>query len=61
MMAETHNKRMVTHHVCLPSLLDYEDKGILIVYSKETNIFTGPTRAAKQEQISLVPAWQDQQ
>jgi hypothetical protein len=58
---ETHTKRQATQQGCLPSLLGDGDKGIEIVYCEEKNILcTGPTRAAKEEQKSLVPAGQAQ-
>ncbi len=48
---ETHDKRQVTQHGCLPSWNN-------VVYVEEKHIFsTGPTRAAKAEQKSLVTAW----
>ncbi len=46
---------------CLPSLLGDGAKGIEIVYGDEKKIFcTGPARAAKTEQKSLVPAQEAQ-
>jgi hypothetical protein len=56
---ETHTNRQATQHGCLSSLLGDRDKVIEIVNGEETNILiycTGPTRAAKAEQKSLVPA-----
>ncbi len=54
---ETHTKRQATQHGCLPSMLGDEDKRIEIVYGEEKNILcTGPTRAAKAGQKSLVTA-----
>jgi hypothetical protein len=43
------------------SLLADGDKVIEIVYGEEKIFFTGPTRAAKEEQKSLEPARQAQQ
>ncbi len=57
---ETHTKRQATHHDCLPSLLGDGDKGIEIVYGEEKIFCTGPTRASKAEQKSLLPARQAQ-
>jgi hypothetical protein len=57
---ETNTKRQATQHDCLPSLLGGGHKGIKIV-REEKNSFTGPTRAAKAEQKSLVPAPQAQE
>ncbi len=59
MIQETHIKRQATLHDCLPSLLSDGDKLIEIVYGGgggEEIFCTGPTRAAKAEQKSLVPA-----
>ncbi len=59
---DTHTKRQATRHGCLPSLLGNGDRGIEIVYAVREKIFcTGPTRAAKAEQKSLVPALKAQQ
>ncbi len=58
---ETHTKRQATQHGCLPSLLGDGGKGIAIEYGeKGKKNCTGPTRAAKAEQKSLVPARQAQ-
>ncbi len=54
-LPETHTKRQATQRGCLPSLLGDEDKGIEIEYGEEKTFCTGPTRAAKAEQKSLVP------
>jgi hypothetical protein len=51
--AEIHTRRQATQHCCLPSLLGGGDKGFERV---EKIFYTGPTRAAKTEQKSLVPA-----
>jgi hypothetical protein len=45
-----------TQHGCLPSCLVDGDKGIKIVLSEGKKNCTEPTRAAKTEQKSLVPA-----
>ncbi len=59
---QRHTKRQATQHGCLPSLLFDEDKENDKVYGEKKNIFfIGPTRAAKAEQKSLVPARQAQQ
>ncbi len=47
-------------HGCLPNLLGDRDKGMEIVYDEEIIFCTVPTRAAKAEQKSLVPARQAQ-
>jgi hypothetical protein len=52
---ETHTKRQATQHDCLPSLLGDGDEGSAIVYGEDKIFCTGPTRAAKPEQRSLVP------
>ncbi len=52
-------KRQATQHDSLPSLLGDGDKGLEIVYG-EIFFGTGPARAAKAEQKSLVPARQAQ-
>ncbi len=51
----------VESHDYLPSQLGDGDKWIEKVYSEEKNIFTGPIRAAKAGQKSLVPAQQAEQ
>jgi hypothetical protein len=51
-------KRQATQHGCLPSLLGNGDRAIEIVYGRRKKICTEPTKAAKAEQKSLVPAWQ---
>ncbi len=53
---ETHTMRQASQHVCLPSLLGDGDKWIKIVYGDV--FYTGPTRAAKARQKSLVLARQ---
>jgi hypothetical protein len=52
----THNKRQATQHGCLPSLLGDRDKGIKNCTMRNKIFCTGPTRAAKAEQKSLVLA-----
>ncbi len=49
-----------TQHGCLSSLLVDGGKGNEIVHSEGEKICTKPTRAAKAEQKSLVPARQAQ-
>jgi hypothetical protein len=53
---ETHPKRKATQHGCLHSFLGDGDTGIEKVYDEEEIFCTGPTRAAKAEQKSLVLA-----
>ncbi len=55
---ETHTKRQATQRGCLPSFLGDDNKGTEIVYGEKNIFCTGPTRAAKAEQKSLVPALQ---
>jgi hypothetical protein len=50
----------VNQHGCLPNLLGDRDKGMEIVYGEEKLFCTVPTRAAKAEQKTLVPARQAQ-
>ncbi len=57
----THTKRQATQHGWLPSLLGDGDKSIEIVYDRKKIFYTGPARAAKAEQKSLVSARQAQQ
>jgi hypothetical protein len=52
----THIKRQATRHDCLPGLLDDGDPWNEIMYYEKTIFCTGPTRAAKAGQKSLVPA-----
>ncbi len=53
--AETLIKRQVTWHDCLPSLLgDDGGKWSETMYCEEKNICTGPTKASKAGQKSLV-------
>ncbi len=60
LLSETHTKRQATQHDFMPSLLgDDGTKGI--VYGEEKIFCTVPTRAAKQEQKSLVPLYQAEQ
>jgi hypothetical protein len=61
---ERQTKKQATQYDCLPvpSLMGNGDKGTEIVSTVRKQIFcTGPTRAAKAEQKSLVPARQAQQ
>jgi hypothetical protein len=61
---ETHTKRQATQQGCLPSLLGDGDKGIeqwISVRGGKTYFVLRPTRAAKAEQKSFVPAPKDQQ
>ncbi len=58
--AEIRTKRQDTLHDCLPRLLGDGDKGIEIAYGEEKIFSTKPTRAAKAEQKSLIPARQAQ-
>ncbi len=54
---ETHTKRHATQPVCLPQLAGrWETNIIEIVYGEEKIFCTGPTRGAKAEPKSLVPA-----
>jgi hypothetical protein len=53
---ETNIKRKATRHGCPPSLLVDEDKSIEIGTVGKKVFCTGPTRAAKAGQKSLVPA-----
>jgi len=57
---KTHIKRQATQHGCLPSLLGdgYKGSEKVYEYSEEKIFCTGPTRAARAEQKSLVPARQ---
>ncbi len=59
---ETHCKRQATQHVCLLSLLGAggQRNGNSMYTVRKKIFFTGPNRAAKAEQKSLVPARQDQ-
>jgi hypothetical protein len=57
---DTHTKRQATQHGCLPRLLGDGVKRIEIMYGEEKIYSTVSTRAAKAEQISLVPGQQDQ-
>jgi hypothetical protein len=58
---EIHTKRQATQHDWPPSLLGDRNKGIETSYGEEKIFWTGLTRAAKAEQKSLVPAWQQAQ
>ncbi len=55
---ETHTKRQVSQHDCLPSLLGNVDKWIEIVYSEEKNIFVlGRVEQPRQDKkLALVRA-----
>jgi hypothetical protein len=50
----------MTQHGCPTSLLGDENKGAEIVHGEEKFFCPWPTRAAKAEQKSLVPALQAQ-
>ncbi len=54
----TYIKRQALQHDCLPSLLGGKNKWTEIVCGEENIIWTGPTRAAKAGQNSLVPTQQ---
>jgi hypothetical protein len=56
----TYTKRQAIQHGCLPSWLGDGDKEIEMVYGEEKIFCTGPARAVKAEQKSLVPARQAQ-
>ena len=53
-----HTNIQATQQGCLPSLLGDGNKGIEIMYGEEKIFFSGPTRASKAEQKSLVPTKQ---
>ncbi len=57
LLPKTHNRRQATQHDCRSSWLGDGDIPSEKVYGDKKKIFcTGPTRAAKAEQKSLVPA-----
>jgi hypothetical protein len=60
LVSVTPTKRQANQHGCMHSLLFDREKEIKKVYGEEKILRTGPTREAKAEQKSIVPAIQAQ-